>query len=801
MNPEAIALWDKIRNPTCTDCALFREAQTVCLIGDGPVPARYMIIGEAPGYREDEIGKPFSGKSGQLLDEVLEGVGLSREAAFISNVAKCRPPENRAPTRTEQKACRPYLDAEIEAVQPEFVLLLGNTALQGFLKKSGIMKHRGEVYPYGEAKVFATVHPAAVLRNPRYDHIFKTDLATFARMVKGEEGAKPTKTYLVRDKKSLITLCKAIMLSEAVAYDLETNDVEEFNPDTKIVTIGVSPTPGVAFVVPIEHPETPWKDPYRVLKIIGNALMYSNGKRIAHNAKFDDRWLTHFGIPIRADFDTMIAAHVLDENRFKGLKPLAQMLLGVDPWKDVDLSGGGALTTPISQLARYNAKDADYTLRLYYRFREELTQPGNERTLRLFYKLLMPVSRALTDVERTGMWIDKERLAIRRIEVQKKLTEINNRLVELVGHEANWNSPIQLAKILFEELGLQMYDLTAKGSPSTKESVLLRLKDEHEVPRLILEYREWSKYKSSYFDNWVELMDQHDRIHTHYRITGTVTGRLSSGKEHEKARGINVQQIPRNSFVRGVVGAPPGWRFVEADFSQVELRVAAHYSGDREMQRLFQLGQDIHLATAMQVTGKPASEIDKETRKKAKAVNFGFLFGMGWRKFIEYARDNYGVVVTEDEAQLVQKRFFDTFKGLRPWHERQRRLVRKYGRVQSLIGRVRHLPDIRSGDEEVRKEAERQAINSPVQSLASDLMLLSLVILHNEMDPSEAKIVGTVHDSILFEIVEDEVDTWVARIRKTMENLPLKQKFGVELSVPIRVDIKVGQHWSEGEEV
>jgi DNA polymerase-1 len=197
--------------------------------------------------------------------------------------------------------------------------------------------------------------------------------------------------------------------------------------------------------------------------------------------------------------------------------------------------------------------------------------------------------------------------------------------------------------------------------------------------------------------------------------------------------------------------------------------------------------------------GKHPDQITPEERKKAKSVNFGFLFGMGWEHFIEYAFENYDIIVTEHEAKAFRDDFFIAFSRIRAWHERQRRLVRNYGKVQSLIGRVRHLPDIESQDQEVRKEAERQAINSPVQGLASDFMLLALGILHEQMPPDEAKIVGTIHDSGLFEIRDDVVDKWCGTIKYTMEHLPIKRLFGAELSVPVTVDVKVGQHWGEGE--
>lgn len=799
MNPEAKKLWKKIRNPNCEECPLHESAQTVCLVGDGPVAsAKFMVVGEAPGFREDEISRPFSGKSGQYLDSVLAKHGLDRSQAFITNANKCRPPENRTPNKTEQKACRHYLDDEIEAVDPGFMLLLGNGGLST-IRKSGIMKHRGNITQFGNAQVFPTLHPAAVLRNPRNGPLFEADIAAFARLMRGQAAdTPPPRVFLVMNKVALAKACKAIMMSDAVAYDIETNGFDEFDDEAKIATISVSPAPGIAFVIPIEHPESPWKSPMRVMKILGNALMFTSARRIAHNGKFDDRWLHQFGVPIHCEFDTMLAAHMLDENRLKGLKPLAMVLLGVDAWA-IDMAGGAAMTTPIKKLARYNAKDTDYTLRLYYIFREQLKDQA--RIARVFSFLIMPTSKNLTIIERVGLYVDQQRLAERRIEVQRLIRKSNKRLIKMVGYEANWNSTQQLARILFEQLHLPIMELTKGGAASTRESVLLRLRAEHPIAAEILEYRKWAGYENRYFRPWTEL--QHEqRLHANYKIAGTVTGRLSSGKEEgNKGRGLNAQQIPRDDLVRGVIGAPKGWKFIDADFSQAEMRIAAHYSQDPTLLRIYHTGRDVHMEMACKITGKPADKVTKEERKRAKAVNFGFLFGMWWKKFMVYALDTYDLVVSEEEAKAYRESFFNSFSALPAWHGRQRRLVRNYGWVQSGIGRVRHLPDIYSEDKEVRGEAERQAINSPVQGLASDMMLLAMAILHDEMDPKECRIVGTVHDSLLVEVREDRAEYWGHRIKYVMEHLPLKKKFGLELTVPIVADVKVGNHWGEGEEI
>ena len=816
LHPEAKLLWKQIRNGKCRLCDLWEEAQTVCLIGDGPVPAEVMIVGEAPGFREDDVRKPFAGRSGQFLDQVLEEVGLPRSTLFLSNVNKCRPPENRTPSKTEAKACAPYLEGELDAVRPRFVLSLGNHALYGLTKKSGIMKHRGNTFPLNGATVYATVHPAAVLRNPALDQVFRADLHTFARLVRGEDPkVKPPRTLFIRTKRGLENMVRAILQSPAVAYDVETAGRDEFEAPVDpeglleqvnwqegcmIASISVATEPGLAYVTPIWHPESSWKRPGVVLRIIANALAYTSAKRVAHNAKFDDRWLTKHAAPVDATFDTMIAAHIIEENRLKGLKPLAQTLLGTNPWKDVDLGKRGSLTTPVRQLCRYNAKDADYTLRLYYLLREEMTKPENRRTVRLFQLLMMPAARALKHIEQNGMWVDQSRLVERTIETERRAKRSLRKIERLANRSINVNSPVQLAQLLFIDLGLPMFDMTPKGKPSTKESVLLRLRHDHPICQEIITARGYLKNLGTYLRNYAELTETGSRIHGNYKITGTVTGRLSSGKRDDtpKEPGLNMQQVPRDTFIRGIFGAPPGWRFVEADFAQVELRIAAHLANEKNLLRIFRQGRDPHMEMAMRLTGKPADRVAKEERKKAKAVNFGFLYGMGAQKFVDYARDNYDLKVSLEEAEAAREDFFRVYPALLPWHQRQRRLVRAYKRVQSPIGRVRHLPDVDSPDKKVRGEAERQAINSPVQSLASDMMLLSMTIFDNMMPADEVKMVGTVHDSLLFEVREDVVDTWVKTIKYTMENLPLKKKFGASLDVPIVADLTVGQHWGEG---
>jgi DNA polymerase-1 len=322
----------------------------------------------------------------------------------------------------------------------------------------------------------------------------------------------------------------------------------------------------------------------------------------------------------------------------------------------------------------------------------------------------------------------------------------------------------------------------------------------------------WQKNLSSFFNAYEVMYDENHRIHTTFKLAGTVTGRLSSGKaDAEKVggrtdlRGVNLQQVPRDALIRGMFGAMPGWSFVEADYSQIELRIASFIANEKHMKQLYIEGADIHMTTAMAVTGLPKSAVTKEIRKKVgKPVNFGFLYGMGWRKFIETAFNNYGATFTEAEAQGYRRAYFDLFPDLVKWHERQRRLVRSHGRVQSPLGRVRHLPDIYSPEKGVQAEAERQAINSPVQGFASDMALLSMTLINAEFRRQGivANCLGLVHDAINFEIRDDQLARALPIIKNTMEDPePLRRKFGTVLDIPIIADLKVGRHWGDSKEV
>lgn len=799
----------ELRNSECKLCPLHESAKRVCIMGSGPHQARVAIVGEAPGAAEDEQGRPFAGPSGRLLDKALKELGgIDRKDCYVTNVVKCRPPNNRTPERGEAKVCSSqYLIRELELVAPEYVLLLGNTPLLHVFGKSGITKHHGTLFTrkFGahSATCMPTIHPAAVLRNPKWGSPFGADIHRLGQLLRGESSGVTTKTVHIDSLSKLRALRRELMGASAIAFDIETytepadapqkrSSFQEWHGDeSHIVSIAFTWKQGFSAFVLVNHPIAQWDD-LDVLQYLKPALERDDCRYLAHNGKFDCRWLAAKGVNVPLRFDTMLAAHLLEENRQKGLKPLSRVVLGADPY-GVGEELKNATLMPVSRLGIYNGKDTDYTYRLYKTFHHQLReQPG---LARIFGLLMMPASRALVDIERTGVWIDNERWQTRHDEAREKVAALQSYIDRFVPEQyrpINLNSPAQVGRLLFEHLKLPVLLHTAKGAPSTSETVLLRLAGRHKVAAAIIKYRKWAKYLSTYLLPWrYEHSDANGRIHSNYKLFGTVTGRLSGEG--------GIQQVPRDPFIRSIIGAPPGWKFVQADFSQVELRIAAMIAGEENMLAQYARGEDIHMIRACRMTGKSPDQVEKEERKKAKAVNFGYIYGMGAAKFVLYSFDNYGLTVSLDEAERDRAGFFSDYPALLTWHARQRRLVNRYRQVQSPLGRIRHLPDVVSGEKEVRAEAERQAINSPVQSMASDLMLFALVKLHRIMPRKQALVLGTVHDSILFQIRDDVVDKWAGIIKTTMEDMDsVERAFQCKITVPIIADIEVGQHWGEG---
>jgi uracil-DNA glycosylase family 4 len=816
----------------CTKCKLHRAAETVCEGGHGATPATVMVVGKMPN----------SDRYQSMLQHELRNAGLNliHTKIYWASALKCRNFEANA-SNGDIKACREYLEREIAAVKPEFILTLGNEALLAVTGHSGIMKWRGKTLEAYGAKVLPTISPSAVLARPQNRPGYEADLKLFVSLVKGisTDTLTPISFTPIDLPSKLKRLVTDLEKASLICFDIETNIVplQEYDLNARIISLSgtyVVDDEVRGFALPLYHPQSPFRTRWRLVVKFITPYIAEVPKRIAHNGKFDCRWLMKFsGVKIWNTFDTMLGTHLLNENVLKGLKPQAQMRLGVSPW-GVDTAN--LLSMPISQVLEYNFLDTYYDYLIYLQIIEELKE--QPRLARIYKFEYQTANRDLILSESRGMWLDvdrlKDRLPKKRFELQTIEEAISEWLppkdsdewpTDSKGRalEKNFNPSNFCRWFLFDWLKLPVLargkekDDGSLGAPSLAADVLSVMMEDpghHPVIELMAK-RAGTQKDLSFLESYDRLYDADQRMRTSFKLAGTVTGRLSSGKEDaskfvgsaSKIKGFNAQQVPRDPFIRGVIGSTPGWTWVEADYSQIELRIAAFCANERTMIQMYNNGADIHMETTMAVTGLPRKKITKELRKKiGKPVNFGFLYGMGWTKFIYTAFNNYGVRFTEQEARAYREAYFRLFPGLLSWHDRQRRLVRVNGRVQSPIGRVRHLPDIESPEQGVRAEAERQAINSPVQGLASDMAVLSMVRINNRLRErgldDAAHCLGLIHDATNWEVRDDKVKEVLPIIKDGMEDMAdLRKKFGLNLPLPIIADLKVGRHWGDSIEL
>lgn len=826
------------RDPDCTRCKLYETTSHVCLLGAGARRARLMVIGEAPGATEERRGEPFIGDAGQLLRDMLDEADIDLDDVFFTNAVSCRPPNNKTPTKGQIKSCQYWLQKQIDDIDPDFILLLGNTALQSFTGKAGIKKMRGKPFEDDNHRVILpTFHPALILRDPSQRPLLASDLRLMASII--EQGEIPRENEL--NIVIVDTLDKVSQMIDelegVVSFDIETNQLYPF----KTLASDVTPTIlslgfGTAehqFILPFHHSQSTWDDEELedILDQIGEVL--DDCKLVAHGGKFDFLWMRavanrdwakHF------TFDTMMAHYILDENSLHGLKELAQKFLGAPNW-DIDATEKSNINLPIEKLALYHAHDLFYTRKFFYYFGRQLKEDYS--LVRLFKELIMPVTRLFVEIEYNGVCVDVSRFEEVERQLKKDIAGYRRELRKY--GDILWSSPQQVGKLLFEDLGIPVVEKTKTGKYSTSESTLKQI--DHPCVQALLKYRGAKQQLSFFIDGWKPYLHRkYDRgkwryyIHPSFKIHGTVTGRPSC--EHP-----NLQQVPRDSIIRSLIIAEDGWTVVDCDYSQIELRVAAELADEKAMKEAFNTGVDIHWLTAireisrggglaelildtaskheghevksyaeaveilLQMGPDRAAELNKEWkeyRKKAKAVNFGYLFGMWWKKFKIYARDNYGVEVTDEQAEASREAYFDLYYGLPDWHKGQKYFVRANGYVRSLSGRKRRLPNAQLKHDKTRQQmAERQAINSPVQSFASDLNLMALLQLRQEFGPDIVRIFGTVHDSMLFRVKNEYLEQVVERMIEIMPHPHLLDVFEIDLSVPIVGEAEIGP-WGAG---
>lgn len=516
------------------------------------------------------------------------------------------------------------------------------------------------------------------------------------------------------------------------------------------------------------------EDDLRKFRNVVKHIKKEKARTVLQNGKFDTLFIEHhLGLRIPIDEDVMLMGTAYDLVAEHGLKKMAQTYLGVPDWdikKKDKLGGERAAIVP------YLSCDVQYTWGLYQYFYKNMS----ERSMKIYKELLRPAYRAYRDIERNGLYLDLEALE----SVKKKYNKEEKRLLkELKSHyDINWNSSAQVAHALFDLEGMPVIYKTGKGAPSTAADVLKELAMKgYELPSLLLQYKDAATRNKMFLNRWADDCYE-SRIHPNFNLTNVVSGRTSCNSP-------NLQQVPRTKDIRGLFSGAPGMILFEADYSQLELRIAAHYANDKTMLNIYLHDGDIHTETAKLFTN--GREPTKEERGKAKAVNFGFLYGMQAKKFVKYALDSYGQVFTLAEAKHIRDLYFAKYARLLPWHKEQEDLCEMQGGVSNMFGRFRRLPLIYSPNKWERASAARRAINTPVQGSGSDLLISAVTQINKELK-GVAWVGATVHDSIIGECRVEDKDYVDETIRRIMKHPKVLDDFGVELRVPLDVDIGWG---------
>lgn len=568
--------------------------------------------------------------------------------------------------------------------------------------------------------------------------------------------------------------------------DIESTGLSRFKDKITFIGIGLSKEMGVPISKYLFYNMSQEDEVEKVKKTL-RKILDRKLKVVWQNGKFDTLFIKrHLGIMLPIHYDTLLLGNAYDMAAEHGLKKMAQNYLGVDDW---DVAKKDKTSNKPEVVIPYLKKDVKYTWELCCFFISEL----NKKQVRIYKKLLLPAYKTYRRAEHKGIYINLEELK----EVSKKYYNEMDRTLKVLTdqYDINWNSPDQVSKALFSEdgEGLPILKTTATGKPSSDAATLKKLRvNGFKIAEQILEYKFYNGAVTKFINSWPEYAKYDGRIHPHFNITDVRTGRTSCSDP-------NLQQVPRNPELRNRFSAQKGRKFIEADYSQIELRGAAHYSKDPVMIDAYKHAKDLHMITAMGITGKNDEKlVTKEERTRAKPVNFGFLYGMGANGFLDYAFNSYGTVFTKEEAEYYRDRFFQTYPRLLAWHEEQKQKCLRDGGVYDLFGRFRALPDIYSSNRFLKSTAERCAINTPVQGTCSNILVGAMTQVDRELRKEmDVWVVGSVHDAMLLDFPEEYEEDVVKEVSRIMSHPKILDDFGIELRVPIEADVGVGA-WGIG---
>lgn len=786
----------------------------------------------------------------QIIETMAESAGLDLDKVYITGAVKHRIKDD-AGVR-EIKACKEVVDKEIELYKPKVIVPMGNQSLKSSVDKTGITKARGRVMEWGDKFIVPTFSVASILHNPENQTIIESDFKRAWKVVEGFRPTLPNVSYAtvtnIDDARGLFQILNQ---QELVTFDIETNDTYDddddlgpypYKDDRRILAISFSFQEGTGFCIPlwIIHNPLSFEDIEEVEQLLREFLENENVKKVAHNGKFDCQYIKVItGITVKNYYaDTMLAHHVINEERgTHGLKQLAWTYTDMGGYDDIldhelSLLRGAEKNlenVPFDTMTFYACADADVTLRLWHIFEKQMEEIG---VTNLFFNVVMKTHDSLLEMELNGVKFDTMHHKQLQLRIEKELDDLYEKLrsypeVLLVedyltkknneGRKTpappvkfNFNSNPQVQFLLFDVMEMPKVKETDAGNNSADNEVLEVLKAHHPMIEDLVKHRKLAKFYGTYVKPVPTWIGNDGLVHTSYLIHGTVTGRLSSqrpnlqnlpARDKDLGKAIKQMVIPRN----------PDNLILQADYSQMEMRVLAMFSKDPVLIEAFYSGQDLHKFAAHKVGGYSFDDITPEIRQIYKTIQFGIVYCKGVPSLCEelqwFKKDNKGNVLYNDEGKpildlkrgkRVLAEYFNTFKRVDKWRDEIKAFAHENKFVRSLFGRYRHLPAIDAIQGFAQAEAERQAVNAPIQSTASDITMESLYLIRQEIHRRKMKTLPiiTVHDSMVFEVPPAEVEE-TSHIVKTISN----ERRHNWMNVPIKVDISLGLDYGHLEEI
>lgn len=803
-------------NPDCDLCPkMCANTVNVCMEGDGPSTADLMIVGESLSDSDDEMNLPFMGSDGELLrDELLTSAGIPESRVRFTYAVRCHPLNGKIPTVLEIKRCRKYLEAEIRRVKPKVIVAMGNVPLaslmqffykgeaeEGTAKKqetkvSGITRWQGKLFWLQEfgCWLLPTFTPAMCLMNETKRSTYTStvvarDLKRAWGVAKGERPSFDVpSSILVSEPGRALSVLSDMWNSEDFAFDIETGGSGR-SCDKFVIGVSFSCSDFRGYYIP-------WSvisKSKSVMSLFVKLLTSTKHYKVMHNGAYEVRILQMaHGISINGVryFDTMIAAHLVDENFSKRLKDLAWIYtnfggydIPLEKYRHENRIKEDYSLIPEELLYPYAALDAVATWIIYQRLGPLMNSEGVRS---LFDKIAMPARRVMSDAEINGMRVDLDRASQLSSMCSKAIEKLESAVYRCAGREFNIGSPKQLQEVLYRDMGFRPLKETKTGYSSDSESLeYLSTQPNSEIVQHLLDRSYVNTMTSTHIGQALAYTWPEDgRVHTNYNSTGAVTGRVSASQP-------SLQNVPQDRLIRSLYIASPGNRLVEADLKSAEIATVAAVSGEETFIRAFQEGLDIHSETYRKIYDLPEGyECSKLERRMAKTINFGLIYGL------TVVGLSQRLNMTVEEGTEFMNLYFKGLPKIATWMDRQKALVKKNGYVVSVFGRKRRLPlglSDRWGD---AGRAERQAMNSPIQSGAADYTAVGLVRLRRSIlkEGLQGMIVHTVHDCVITDTPEGEVPEMVELIRGAFET-PIRV-----MPINMRVDVEINDRWGQENE-